>query len=417
MRYTIKKMSEDVGLTGHDVVGVSEGTGSSLEISVPYGISIPPIVESTDLQNMRFLKTFVKSIQRALNSSFVKSQLEDQAVGMKHPLAAVRIICDYISYGLLIDFQEEEKLSTTGKMNINRTIQKVVPKFVQNELIFDQYITTKKKIVEENFVARVQASIINHFMDHGGEILFGSKLRVSSTSVKLDSVTENKLRRELGQTYNSRKQNVIRWMIEYIHGLRISKDSAVDGKWNYAIIASTLWECMILSVYGNQIPVNKSKYGKKYSFMSIRTGKPIATGRPTQHDTLYEDDTQVVIIDAKMYGNDTGLLSEEVIGKQFGYYVEAKLQNPQKRIINLLFIPAKTDNGEPEGFADYIITDPHFDAAADPDRIIFLYKCDANKLVYDYYFSQKRYSSLLQSFESFISNQVVRQYLDSRHTY
>ena len=140
MRYTIKKMSEDVELTGHDFVGVSEGTDSSLEISVPYGISVPSIVDSTDLQNMRFLKTYVKSIQRALNSSFVKGQIEDQAVGMKHPLAAVRIICDYISYGLLIDFQEEEKLSTTGKMNINRTIQKVVPKYVQNELIFDQYI-------------------------------------------------------------------------------------------------------------------------------------------------------------------------------------------------------------------------------------------------------------------------------------
>ncbi len=416
MNYKIIKMLEDADLTGRDFVGVSEGEKGNLQVTVPYGVDVPSVVDSYDAENMRLLKTYVKAIQRALNSTYVKKAIEDHSVGMRHPLAAVNIIYDYITMGLLIDYVVEERRTTSGKMDLNRTIQKVVPSYINGELIYDEYITRRKRIVTDNFTANVQGNIINHFMLHGGELLFGSKLRVPVKPIKLDSTTIIKLRRELAETYNSRKQTVIRWMIEYIDGLSFNETSDKDSKWNYAIIASTLWEEMILNVYGNQIPVNKAKYGKRYSFKSISSGKNVLTGSPTQHDTLYEDDDEVIIIDAKMYGNPKNLLSEEVLGKQFGYYVEAKKQNPEKRIINVLFAPTIIEKGDKDGFADMIIEDPHVPVSEDPDRIIYLFRCSANELIHDYYFSKKKHSELNQKFEEFISDPNVRNYLDSRHT-
>ena len=416
MQYKIKKMQEETELTGHDFVGVLEGTDGDLEVTVPYGVVIESCVKRSDADSMQLLKTYVKSIQRALNSSNVKKDIDDNSAGMKHPLAAVSIICDYITMGLLVDYEEEKKLTTTGKMDFGTTFKKIVPKYVDGDFIYDEYYTLKKHIVTDNFVAVVQGNIINHFMQHGGEILFGSKLSVVTRPIKLDKTIINKLRRELLQTNNSRRQNIIRLMIEYIKGMSIENSSNKDGKWNYAIIASTLWENMILSVYGNQYPVNKSKYGKRYSFQSLSTRSSVMIGRPTEHDTLYEDANQIIIIDAKMYGNPKNLLSEEVLGKQFGYYVEAKKRNPGKRIINILFAPTIKEKSESNGFADMVITDPHVDSATDPDRIIYLYRCSANRLIFDYYYSRKKYTSLLKEFDDFISTPTVRKYLDGRGT-
>ena len=284
------------------------------------------------------------------------------------------------------------------------------------DLIYDEYITRKKRIKEDNLVVTVQANVINHFIENGGEILFGAKLKVPAKPIRLDKTVISKLRRELNQTYNSRNQTVIRWMIEYIQGLSVSSDSDKNGKWKYAIIASTLWESMILSVYGNQYPNDKTKYGKKYTFYSFSQGKDVIKGSPTQHDVIYEDDNQVIIIDAKMYGNPKNLLSEEVLGKQFGYYVEAKKKNPNKRIINILFAPTIIEKGERDGFADLVITDPHIEESTDPDRIIFLYRCTANQLINDFYFSKRKHEKLVDEFNQFICEPNVRQFLDARGT-
>ena len=84
--------------------------------------------------------------------------------------------------------------------------------------------------------------------------------------------------------------------------------------------------------------VNKTKYGKKYSFYSISKKSIVKTGSPTQHDVVFENQDNIFIIDAKMYGNQNSLLTEEVLGKQFGYYKEAKIKAPSKRIILRFYV-------------------------------------------------------------------------------
>lgn len=414
MKYPIIKMTDNLELSGHDFVGVSKNTDELIEITIPYGVDLPDLIDSHDLENMRFLKIYVKSIQKALSSKSVKSSLEEVACGINNPAAAVKIVNDYITYGPFVEFNEIEKTSYNGKINFKRTIDKIRPQYVNDNFIYDTYVIRKKTILSDNYVSLVQGNIINHFMQHGGEILFGTKMKVNVRPISLDLSVTTKLRRELEQTFNSRKQNVIRWMIDYLSGVNI--DSENKGKWQYAMIASSLWETMALSVFGNQLKYNKSKYGKRYSFYSITQKDVIRTGSPTQHDVIYEDANNIFIIDAKMYGNENRLLTEEVLGKQFGYYKEAKLKEPTKRIVNILLLPVIPERYDKEGFCDYVIEDPHVEMKDDPDRIIFIYKCSANDMILDYYYSRRRTSKIISEFDSFITNVDVRDYLDSRGT-
>lgn len=410
MKFPIVKMSESSDITGRDFVGVSTCTDSSLQITVPYGIEIPDTVDSFDIENMRFLKIYIKAIQKALNDKLVRNSLDTVSAGINHPLAAVNIIYDYITMGPLVEFETTEVLSSSGKMDLNRTIQKVVPTFVNNNLIYDHYITKKRRIIEDSYIANVQGSIINHFMEHGGELLFGTSIKAPVKPVSLDKIAILKLRKELNQTFNSRKLTVIRWMIQYINGILAT--SSDKGKWNYAIVASTLWEIMVDSVFSNQQTRSKTTYGKKYSLFSLNQDATVATGRPTEHDTIYETDSEIIIIDAKMYGKDSNLLSEEVLGKQFGYYAEAKKKQPSKRIVNVLLLPSSAANDI--GFSDQIILDPHIKSSDDPDRIIYIYHYPANTLVSDYYYSKRRTTLIHDDFERFIQQPVVRKFLEQR---
>ena len=288
----------------------------------------------------------------------------------------------------------------------------MVPTYINDDLVYDEYITRKRRVVQDNYVAVVQGNIINHFIKNGGELLFGSSLQVPVKPIKLDKTVIIKLKKELSQTFNSRRITVIRWMIEYLTGVLFSAEK--KGTWNYAIIASSLWEVMVDAVFGNQSIRNKSEYGKRYAFYSLTEEKNVSVGRPTEHDTIYETESEIIIIDAKMYGKDVNLLSEDVLGKQFGYYSEAKRKKPGKRIINILLLPQNTNESQPEGFSDQIILDPHCSASADPDRIIYVYHYPANTLVDDYYYSKRRIGKIHDEFEVFIRQPVVRKFLDAR---
>lgn len=406
MAYHISKMEGNADLSGRDFVGLSESDEYDLDISVPYGVSLPDIISDSDFENIRFLKRYVRVIQKALNSARVKQSLEKNTLGLKNPLAGMKIACDFVLMGPIIEYEVTEQKAETGKINFDKTVKNITPLFINEEFIYDKYIIEKKRIKNDNFVATVQANVINHFMKNGGELIFGSRLKVSAKPIRLDKKTIVLLRRELNQTFNSREQNVIRWMISYIEGIDITEEK---GQWEYAIIASTLWETMINSIFGNQTRLDKSLYGKRYPFVSLRTGAVIKKGSPTEHDTIFEDDESVFIIDAKMYGSEDYLLSEEVLGKQFGYYLEARVKRPSKTVINILFLPALT--GEKNGFSDKVIVDPHTRMEDDPDKIIFLYKYSANQIIDDYYYSRKKVGMLKREFIDFISEPYVRDFL------
>lgn len=427
MKYPIIRIgkSSDPDLDGSSFVGVSRfGDADKVSIVVPYGVNLDDEIDDANpaqRQQYAFLRRYVKAIQKALTSSNAKERLEDKA-GIHNPIAAVNLLHDYLSMGRFLEHESISELSERGKIDFNLTIKKVKPTVINNSLYFNQFITRKKRVIEDNFVAIVQCSVIKHFMSHGGVVLFGQSISVPINTLDLSNkavadITITKLRKELINTFNSRKENIIRWSISYIEGLKNLNEKDKDGgDWKYAIIASTLWEVMLEVVLGNQFEREKTKYGKTYEFTYI-DGRAPQKGKPTQHDTIYEDDESIVIIDAKMYGFQENLLSEKVLGKQFGYYEQAKLVkkalHEDKNIINVLILPHYEDF-DGKYFQNRVILDPHTTAEDDPYKIIFIFEYPAKELIDDYYYGRKKGKWFIEDFKRLIQDPVMAVFLDQR---
>lgn len=422
MKYPIIKIGKtsDPHMDGTSFVGVSHfGTTDKISIVVPYGVKIDSEVDSTNegqKEQYVFLKRYVKAIQKALSSNFTKERLEEKS-GIHNPIAAVNLLHDYLSMGKYIEQEGVCKLSERGKIDFNQTVNKVCPDILDGAVYYRKFFTRKRDLIEDNFVAQVQCNVINHFMEHGGVVLFGQSISIPIGPIKLNDITVTRLRKELPNTFNSRKENIIRWCIAYIEGLRnLDEENNNEGNWKYAIIASTLWEVMIDSVLGNQTDRNKAKYGKTYEFTYI-DGRTPTRGKPTQHDTIYEDDESVVIIDAKMYGSQNDLLSEKVLGKQFGYYEQAKLikrmEIQKKNIINVLILP-HIGHLDPPYFQNKVILDPHTSPETDPFKIIYLFEYPANELIEDYYFDKRKGEWFIEDFKQLIQDPEMDLFLKHR---
>lgn len=421
MKYPIIHIgkSSDPDLNGKSFVGVSRfGDADKVSIVVPYGVYLDDEIDDTNedqKEQYAFLRRYVKAVQKALTSKHTKERLEEKA-GIHNPTAAVNLLHDYLSMGKLVEYEQISELTERGKIDFNQTIKKVRPTIVDDSFYYDQYITRKRVIKEDSFVAQVQCNVINDFMDHGGVVLFGQSISIPVAKVKLNDLTITKLRKELSNTFNSRKENIIRWCISYIEGMRnLNEEEKDGGTWKYAIIASTLWEVMVDSVLSNQEEKDKNKYGKQYEFTYFDNRAP-EKGGITEHDTIYEDEEKLIIIDAKMYGSPWDLLSEKVLGKQFGYYEQAKLMKERagenKKIVNILLTPQiKPDYPY---FQNRIILDPHTSTEQDPYKIIYIYNYPAKDLIDDYYYGRKTYDTLIEQFKRLIQDPGVEMFLDQR---
>lgn len=417
MKYSILNIS-DTEKGGRSFVGVSNVKDTDkTRIVVPYGFQIPSVVDSDDKDNIDQLRRFVKVIQKALHTYVAQREGIDFSKGMNSPLSAVNLIQDYLSMGSFIEFGKTLQKSDRGKINFKQTIKNIRPKIIDDGFFYDSFITDKKLVVEDNIIALIQGNIINHFMSHGGDVLFGRLLVVQVKYVDLDNKQEahhaiRLLREELNNTFNSRKQNLIRWSIEYIRGL-LNPNYEERGEWNYAIVASSLWEIMVDYVFGNQKSRDKTIYGTTYRFFDIATGKYTEKGSSTEHDTIYEDDDYIFIIDSKMYASQSDLLTESILGKQFGYYLSAKKKKPNKKVLNVLLLPVVNCECR---FQSIFIPDPNAPAALDPDKIVFLYCYPVNDLIDDYYYGRKRIGKIKEDFLAFTSSPKMRAYLDERGT-
>ncbi|MBQ6311135.1 MAG: LlaJI family restriction endonuclease [Bacteroidales bacterium] len=417
MKYSIVNISE-TEKGGRSFVGISNIKDTDkTRIVVPYGFQISSVVGIEDKDSIDQLRRYVKVIQKALHTYVAQREEIDFSKGMNSPLAAVNIIQDYLSMGSFVEFEKTLQESDKGKINFRQTIKKIHPRIIGGGFFYDSFITDKKLVVEDNLIALIQGNIINHFMSHGGDVLFGRSLVAQVLFVNLDNKQEahhaiRLLREEQNNTFNSRKQNLIRWSIDYIRGLLIPNYEE-RGEWNYAIVASSLWEIIVDYVFGNQKKRDKTVYGTTYRFFDIATGKYTEQGSSTEHDTIYEDDEYIFIIDSKMYASQNDLLTEAILGKQFGYYLSAKKKKPHKKIVNMLFLPCVDCE---RGFQSIFIPDPNAPKLLDPDKMVFLYCYPVNDLIDDYYYGRKRIGKIKKDFLSFTSSPKIRAYLDERGT-
>lgn len=395
MKYRVSSLSATGG-DGRSPVGFIKAK-ESYEVVTPYGFILSESVERSDRGDFDALKKYAHCIKKALRKDLVKAKLEDNVGGKANPIAALHIIIDFLENGVYREFEHENKRSERGKINFKKTIKHVVPSIIGNELFYPNFIVSRKKVSEQSDVALAQANIINHFMDNGGEVLFGNRIHIKIESVSLDESLIRKLNKIRANSYNSRKQQLIRWMTEYIRGAILDKET--KGDWLFSIVASTLWEEMIDACFSNQKIRDKTVYGKREK--AFRGGKMVTVGAPTQHDTLYETDDEIIIFDAKMYGSKSGIENGDVLGKQHGYYRQARLRNPEKLISNILVLPFIEHTDSVPGFQrDFY---PDYDHG-DPNDIILVYEIDFKTVMEAYYRGKRLVRECKEELHAFLKS-------------
>lgn len=393
MEFTCTTISAELEMGGRSPVGVFKNN-SNYSIITPYGLLLPETIKTNERNKIDFLKKYARCITKALSNDKTRRLLGASSNAKNNPLSALSIVLDYVQNGQYKEFENESVVRKIGKIDFKKTISRIKPIIISDDAFYSDFVVSRKKIVSQEIVSIAQGNVINHFMEHGGEVLFGNLIRVNVPKISLDGNLVNKLRNVKASSFNSRKQQLIQWIIDYIQGAVNQKET---GSWQYAIVASTLWEEMVDACFSNQVPRDKTKYGRQYSMM--KNGIIIKVSVPTQHDTIYETESDLIIIDAKMYYDKNTLLKDEVLGKQFGYYLEAKKKNPKKHIYNVLVKPYVYAVDYGEGIQSYI---PFPAIIEDPQNIILVYAIDFIKVMNAYYMGQKLSLNLLSDIKNYI---------------
>ena len=391
------------------------------KIITPYGFLLPESIKKWDKYNLKKVKNFIKSIDKALK--YNKNRYETTSYSTDYInkdgyslLYGMEILLDYIKNGQYKEYENYYKTSNSGKIDFKKTIKSKQPLIYNNSFIYTEYISKSKKINDEDIVKIAQGNIINHFLGNIGYIVWGGKIHINTPKIKLNKNLVIKLKKIRNECFITNKKQLLTYMINYIENLESVEDKS--GKFEFSIVGSTLWEEVVRECFGNQKKeknntVDKSKYGKRYQFEYI-DGKDSTVGRKTQHDSIYETDEYVIIIDAKLYKSKNELLSEKNLGKQFGYYEEAKkVHKGLKEVYNILVLPVLEEIREVEcGFLKQIIPDPHNNG--DNNKIIFIYKISFYELINNYIKNKKLYNKLMDDFKAFLNENETKTYLQNK---
>ena len=403
----------------------------SYKLITPYGFDITKCENNKHLQ-----KIFVRCIAKALRSNYVRRSLKEEEKAIGTPVAALYILIDYIQNGTYKEVEHDYKVENRGKINFKKTIKNLKPYIVDDEPVYSNFVVSHTKINDQDLVAVAQGNVINHFISNGGEIMFGCNISINVKKIKFDQALINTLLRIKAESFNSRKQQLIQWIVDYIKGEIFSEKK---DKCDFTIVASTLWEEMIFHVYGNQIIHNnqmkkeKSKYGLSYKYYtnpkliydSNLREKTECSQQSTssQHDAVYETENNIIIIDAKMYRNvirtssyeeyesvydedlktdeHCGLVTNSILYKQFGYFLAARLKNPTKRIFNVLIKP--NTSLESPGFRGFI---PGYGlmTGEDLDDFILIYEADFIEVMKSYDNGTNLGFSFMKEIEKYLSS-------------
>lgn len=381
---------------------------NSYEVVGPYGLNFK--TDKINLKNKKELykiRILLKAIVKALKSSNVKMKMKESNIDGINVKSGIEIVIDYLENGIYREYEKHWKRSKTGKIDFKKTLNRVKPTVYKNNIIYLDYIVSSKRIKDEELVRQAQISIINDFMMRGGNIFFGFNLNIKGKLLKIDRILKNKLLRIKRESFNSRKIRLINLIIDYIDATTINKrDEDLDDNWSFMIIGSTFWEEIINACYGNQLNQSKTQYGNYYIRHHFFNNYD-KEGRKTEHDSIYENDELILILDAKHYCKENNLLSASVLDKQFGYYYSAIRQKPNKDIYNLFIIPNL--DGAKSSFKNYVLHRPEKPKA--PNEFVFVYSANVDELIQCYLNGKNISRKLLSDLKDLLENQQIRSYL------
>ena len=303
---------------GNEKIGINIDSKDNYTIFIPkYYLKseeIKKINENTKNKLKKLFKAwniYQKRTNNSLGAKFNKNNnIYDITISLD-------IIEDFVEHGLYIEQEDTSKITNTGKMNFKKTINMCHPLYTKQGPVYLDYITDAKKPNDQNLIRLIQSIVINEISEDFGWIIgFNFKLPIQKR-VKLNKKIVFILNQMLTQSFNSRKINLIKLLINYIN---INSKGLIDGKELFVGMASMFWQDMINYVVGN---VSKSELRKffnvKHAYVSDNSIEPLSSLKP---DSVYKDKYNIILIDSKYYINQS-LPDNDDINKQIIYFLKA----------------------------------------------------------------------------------------------
>ena len=313
---------------GNEKIGIELNQTENFTILIPkYYLSKEKITELNSFNNKidNNTKNKIKKLFKAWNiyQKRNKSTLGAKFTDMNNLYdlnTSFEIIKDFIEYDLYIEQENAIKITNTGKMNFKETINHCNPLYTKQGPVYLDYITNIKKPNDQNFIRSTQITILNEISKDFGWIIGFNYNFQNIKKIKLNKQTVKTLTQKLDKSYNTRKIHLLKLLIRYINNK--SKD-LMTGKKLFIGIANHFWEDMINNVVGNvsKVDLKKFFYVKHYYIEN----NSIQTLPSLMPDSIYKDNTNIVVIDSKYYVNNS-LPDNDDINKQYIYFLKTMLK-------------------------------------------------------------------------------------------
>ncbi len=280
--------------------------------------------------------------------------------------AYLRIISDFFAHGYYQETETEYHKSLSGKINWRKTVKRIQPELVGNDLVFLNSITRKSQNNENELITRIHKYFVYEsffkigflfcrFLPEKPQIKYNSQLFRSVINLKLS------------KTYSDRNLvlfNDMKLIMDYLDSSDSSKNDYRYGTEEFEYV----WERLVDRVYG---VANKGDY---YPHTEWHIGGRVFDDDDVDYkknalrpDTimLVEDEVgkEIFVLDSKYYKygelrSPYSLPGTDSIIKQvaYGKYVENNMDHPELRvdgnkIFNAFILPYDSRDGKsPEVF-------------------------------------------------------------------
>lgn len=259
---------------------------------------------------------------------------------------ALEIVQDFIENGLYVEFESINKIRRCGKIEFPETIKRCKPLVTANGPVYLEYYTKLKKSVDQNILKNVQIQVLNEIAKLIGWMIgFNVHFDLESRPTRLNKSTVSQLIQLRNTSFNSRKIQLINYLIKYIE---MNSDSSNDKENLVVATAYHFWEAMVSDTIGN-ISRNRLKkvYYVRHAYTNKNNGSVMWQSKPLMPDTISETEKAITVLDAKYYTNGN-LPDNYDITKQFAYMDKAysyfKQQKDEREFRNIMVLPTDQES-------------------------------------------------------------------------
>lgn len=302
-----------------------------VKITFPIGYNIDPCEFSVTDSN---ISNYYEDIKILLNSLDVNTNDYYEAGSEKFSFSsAAHIIENYLKYGDYKENRGKTIYNGSGKIDWKKTIAVIEPIYSNGNIIYNNYYTLANGN-QETIITRIQSFCLYASIKVIGW-LYGIK-NISEIQ-KINMSNEEMLyylNKELYNTNEDNKKNILKDMINFISGTSISdiieNQEISIGRYHYDKVWENILREQMYRMF-DKVTCFPDTYYKEENGTIYKNSNLIP-------DIVVKIGNKIVIVDAKYY--KIGFLPQTSdICKQMFYGQYIKSKNKKKEIINIFLLP------------------------------------------------------------------------------